>query len=244
LETLRLWANPLRHSSTILTTLTPFFSLALATVEGVATDSFQPFQWFAMVMAVSGLNLVWRAFEERSWVMSYLGVALVVGAYMILLGLFDVDQPLLFVVPAGAYLLAVAYLEWRRGTRVPVRMLETGGLVLLLGFTLVLSISEVATFRDGQGHIYYSLFLFFGSLGVFLWGALIHWKRPFIAGIAVFVANFFTLLGLPIQLVEEWWWIVLGIALVFIGGAVFLERYRERLMALGREWAERLEEWY
>jgi hypothetical protein len=238
------WREPIRHASVVLTALALLLSVGATLSEVADPAEGTPFQWLAVTAAITGLNVIWRAFEVRSWRLSYLGVAMVEVAYMVILALTDITPVLLYAVPAGAYLLGVAYLEWRRGTSAPVRALEAGGLALLLGVPMWLSISEAASFVGGNGHIYNALFLFFGSLAVSFLGAIMRWKRPFIGGIVVFVANLFTLLSMPVQLVDEWWWMVLGIALVFIASGVLLERHRERLIALGRELAARLEQWY
>jgi hypothetical protein len=238
------WREPIRHASVVLTALALLLSVGVTLSEVADPADGTPFHWLAVTAAITGLNVIWRAFEVRSWRLSYLGIAMVEVAYMVILALTDITPMLLYAVPAGAYLLGVAYLEWRRSTSAPVRALEAGGLALLLGVPMWLSISEAASFISGNGHIYNALFLFFGSLVVSFLGAIMRWKRPFIGGIVVFVANLFTLLSMPVQLVDEWWWMVLGIALVFIASGVLLERHRERLIALGRELAARLEQWY
>ena len=99
---------------------------------------------------------------------------------------FEVGQPQLFVAPAAVFLVAVAYLERVRWNHSVVVLLETTGLLLFLGVTLLQSLG---LFTDGITHQWYGLLLFFESLGVILWGLLVQWKRPFFGGIVAFIAN-------------------------------------------------------
>ena len=251
-QLLAAWVLPLAVGSAVMSGAALVFSVGLAYNETAVNETSlhegnTAAKWLALVLVMSGANLVWRAFQERNWRLSYAGVALAIGALMVLLGVLGVSQPLFYLVPGGVYLMAVAYLEWRWGTQEAFKLLEAGGLLLLLGATLGLSIAEAVNFNDGEGHYYEALWLFFSSLGVMLFGALAHWKRTFLAAIGVFVVNLFVLLSMPAQIEGlgfSWWWIVLIMAVVLIAGGVVLERRREQVVSVSREIIGRLEQWH
>ena len=160
--------------------------------------------------------------------------------------MFEIGQPLYFIVPPGVFLLGVAYAERRWGQRAAGMGSEIAGLLLLLGATLGLSIAEAWNYFGEEGHFYYGLWLFGSGLAVIGWGAAARWKRTLLAGIAAFTANLLTLLSFPVQLLGggvSWWWIALGLALVIVGGAVLLELRREQLLQQGRAALQRLAAW-
>jgi hypothetical protein len=119
---------------------------------------------------------VGAAYLQRKPRLTYLGLATLIASYMAQLAVFEVGQPQFFLAPAALYLLAVAYLERSRWNHKAVVLLETSGLVLLLGVTLLQSLG---LFTDGVRHQWYGLLLFFESLGVVLWGLMVQWNRPF-----------------------------------------------------------------
>ena len=246
------WSQPVRYSTMVLAAAAAVVSLTYAATTfgtgepGELSARSDNFRWFAIVLAASGLNAIWWAFVDRNRRLTYLGAGLVGISYMILLGVFEIGQPLYYVVPAGLFMMAVAYAERKLGDAAAARALEIGGLILLLGVTLGLSVWEAWRFFEEDSHFYYGVWLFVSSLAIFLWGGMVRWKWTFLTGVAVFVANFFTLLSLPVQLAGgsiSWWWIVLAIAVLLIGGAAVLELRREQLIAVSKEALEGLEAW-
>ena len=250
-----LWASPLRAGALGIAAVAPLFGFAYAAANGagellldggLGRGEFEDFLWPAAALAGSGLTLVWWGFVDRSLRQSYGGLGLTLLAYLALLLVFDIGQPLYFIVPPGVFLLGVAYAERRWGQRAAGRAAEIAGLLLLLGATLGLSIAEAWNYFGEDGHFYYGLWLFGSGLAVIGWGAAMRWKRTFLAGIAAFTANLLTLLSFPVQLLGggvSWWWIALGLALAIVGGAVLLELRREQLLQQGRAALQRLAAW-
>jgi hypothetical protein len=240
------WFQPVRFSTLALAAAGFAVSLVHTGVTYEPGAGSDHFRWFAVVLAAAGLNVVWSAFVERNLRLTYIGVGMVQVSYLVLLGVFNIGQPLYYVVPTGLFLMATAYAEQRWGARSAARVLEKGGLALLLGVTMGLSISEAWQFYGEDSHFYYGVWLFFPSLFIFLWGGIAHWKWTFFGGVAVFVANFFTLLSLPVQLAGasiSWWWIVLAVAVLLIGTAAVLELRREQIIAISKKALEGLESW-
>ena len=250
-----LWASPLRAGALGIAAIAPLFGFAYAAANGagellldggLGRGEFEDFLWPAAALAGSGLTVVWWGFADRSLRQSYGGLGLTLLAYLAMLLVFDIGQPLYFIVPPGVFLLGVAYAERRWGQRAAGRAAEIAGLLLLLGATLGLSIAEAWNYFGEDGHFYYGLWLFGSGLAVIGWGAAVRWKRTFLAGIGAFTANLLTLLSFPVQLLGggvSWWWIALGLALAIVGGAVLLELRREQLLQQGRAALQRLAAW-
>ena len=236
-----IWYVPVKAFAYLATGVAPVLALASWLAEGAVADDLQP---LVFTLAINGLALVGMAYLERRTWLTYLAVSMLEAAYMVQLVVFDAGQPQFFVVPAALYLVAVAYLERSRWNRAPVVLLETAGLALLLGITLM---QALGLFTDDVDHQIYSLVLFFESLGVVLWGLLVRWKRPFFGGIAAFIANLAILLFDPLgegPVSATILWSVFGaVGTALIGGAVYLERNRERSSAALRSMIDRLETW-
>jgi hypothetical protein len=76
-------------------------------------------------------------------------------------------------VPAGLYLLIVAYLEWQQGNKVPAHWLDYTARLLMLGSLFW------QTLLFGWG---YALLLGTEGLSVFWWGSARRLRRFFYAG--------------------------------------------------------------
>ena len=237
----RIWELPVKSVSLLAIALAPVLGVAFWGAEGAIADELQP---LAFTLTITGLALVGVGYMERRAWLTYLAIAVLEASYMTQLVIFDTGQPQFFVVPAALYLVAVAYLERSRLARAPVVWLETAGLSLLLGTTLLQS---MGLFTDGVNHQVYGLALFFESLGVVLWGSLVQWNRPFFGGMVAFGANLVVLLFDPFgdgPVPATILWMVFGsVGIALVAGAVYLERNRERSSAAFRRLIDRLETW-
>ena len=237
----RIWELPVKSVSLLAIALAPVLGVAFWGAQGAIADELQP---LAFTLTITGLALVGVGYMERRAWLTYLAIAVLEASYMTQQVIFDTGQPQFFVVPAALYLVAVAYLERSRLARAPVVWLETAGLSLLLGTTLLQS---MGLFTDGVNHQVYGLALFFESLGVVLWGSLVQWKRPFFGGMVAFGANLVVLLFDPLgdgPVPATILWMVFGsVGIALVAGAVYLERNRERSSAAFRRLIDRLETW-
>ena len=235
------WNTPVTYASYLAMAAAPFLGLATWLWEGSVGDDLQP---LVLTLAITGLGLVGTAYLERRRWLTYLAVAVLELSYMTQLVVFDNGQAQFFIVPAGLFLIAVAYLERQYRDRLPVGVLETTGLALLLGVTLLQS---VGLFTDGVDNQVYGFWLFFESLAVIIWGAILRWKRPFFGGIGVFIANLVVLVFDPLADAggsSTVLWGVFGvIGTALVGGAVYLERNRERTSLAFRQLIDRLDTW-
>ena len=235
------WETPIKGMSFLIMGLAPILGLAFWMAEGFVADDLQP---LALTLAITGLGLVGTGYMERRAWLTYLAVAVLLASYMTQLVVFGTGQPQFFAIPAALYLLTVAYLQRNRRERTPVVWLETAGLALLLGVTLV---QALGLFTDGTSHQVYALVLFFESMAVIFWGIMVRWKRPFFGGIGAFIANLVVLLFDPLgegPVSATILWSVFGaVGSVLVAGAVYLERNREKSSASFRRLVDRLEAW-
>jgi hypothetical protein len=200
----------------------------------------QALQPLAATVAVTGLTVVGQGFDRRQRILSYLGIALVEVGYMLQLVFLEVGQPQAFVLPAGLYLLGVAYFEWRRGTTHEVkRPLEVAGLALML---VVSAFQAVGFMGAGHDRYFYATLLLLQSAALFGLGALLHWRATFFAGALALVLDVAILLADPIRSMNTWY-LVAVIGFVMIGTVLFVERQRQRIPFWLDQWRQRLETW-
>lgn len=234
LELLRIWKQPLNLASAGIATAALLASLGFALVNQTLSQA------TAATTAVSGLTLVAQGFQRRERLLGYLGVAIVEAGYMIELLRFEVGQPQAFALPAGVYLLAVAFLEWRRGTGAGIKgVLEVAGLALLAGVSLLQAVGFLGAGADRYA---YGAFLFVESLALFGLGAMLRWTKLFFGGAIVLVADVGILLADPLRSMNTWYLAAI-VGLLMVALVVFVEQKRKQIPAWLDEWRARLETW-
>ena len=226
------WTRPLRVTSALATTGALGGALAVWVLGGTTSEGLQA---LSMTVAIVGLTVIATAYGMCWLLLSYLGIALLVGAYMLQLLRFEVGQPLLFTIPAGVYLLGVSFFERRRGQLLAVPALQWGGLLLVLGVRLLLATGLAGT-EFGPG---WNRRVLFGlSLGAISGAVLVQWRRPFLAGIVAFLANPILLLTEPDDDVLQW--VAFGLTgLLMMGFGLWVEQHRSMLSG----WWQRIERW-
>jgi hypothetical protein len=235
-DALRLWHRPLYLGSIG----TGVVALAMAMGLAAGLMSHAALGALAATTAVAGLTSIGHGFHRRERLLSYLGVALLEVGYMLQLALFGVGQLQAFTLPAGLYLLAIAYLEWRRDSGARIKaLLEVAGLMLVLGTAL----AQAAGVLDaGAGRYVYDVVLLFESLALFALGAVLRWKKIFFASILALVADVFIVLADPIRAMNTWYLLAL-VGFTMLGVVVFIEQRRQRIPVWVNDWRLRLEAW-
>jgi hypothetical protein len=231
-----MWPEPLHVASLVAGGGAILFGLSLLFSIGRQ----EGLQALSATVALTGLTLVAHGFDRHERVLSYQGVALLLIGYMLQLVWFNVGQPQAFALPAGIYLLAIAYLEWRHGTDHRIKgILETAGLVLLLGVSLIQAVGFLGAGFDRYA---YATFLLLESVALFGLGALLHWRRSFLAGAVALVIDLVILLVDPLRAMNTWY-LVAVIGLAMIGAVILIEQRRQRIPFWLHEWQLRLESW-
>jgi hypothetical protein len=190
-------------------------------------------QMIVGVCAVLGLLYVTAAFGWRRLRLGYAAIALLLTAWGIHAFYVhqwdDTQRVQLYALPAGAYLLTIAYLEWRRGNRTLARWLDYAAVLLMMGSLFWQTMLFGWTF---------ALLLGAEGFAAFWWGSARRLRRFLYVGmLGVVLATLAQLLN-ALQSVNQW--IVFGlIGLLVVLTAVAIERQLEAIKA----WRETLETW-
>jgi hypothetical protein len=231
-----LWVRPLFWSSLAVAGL----SVVAAMLAQVSRLDRAALEVLALTVAITGLTAIAHAYGRRNRRLVYLGVGLLEVGLVLELLAFRVGQPQAFAVPVGAYVLMVAYLEWRRASaRTVKRALEASALLLLLGVSLLQATGFLGA---GPDRYAYASFLLLESAGLLGLGAVLRWRYTFFAGAVALVADVGILLADPLKALNTWYLVAL-IGLVLIGGVIWIERQRQQIPLWLEAWRARLEQW-
>lgn len=237
-----IWELPLQRESILLSlgtlVLTAWLGLDLVgwTIRAIFGLRFRQIvdlvavQMVVQVLALLGLLYLTAAFTHRWLRLGYLAIGMLVSAWMV--HAFYVQQwenVQWYAIPAGLYLLAIAYLEWQRGHKNMARWLDYAAMILMLGslfWQTLLFGWEYALLLGTEGFI------------AFWWGSARRLRRFFYAGmVAVILATVGQLLN-SLQSINQW--IVFGvIGLLLVVVAIVVERKLESIKA----WQAVLETW-
>ena len=229
---LAVWLKPLTNAAVFLTALA-----VIATLPTVATYTTA----WAAALASAGALCLTIAYRGRYYRLGYMGMAMLELAWVLALIVRDVKQPQWYAIPAGLYFIGVAYLERRRRRGLFPVLIEGFGLAVLLLTSFIQSL-------DGARGLPYFVLLLVEGLGVTWWGAARRIKVPFFTGLGA------TALGVVAQVIVVLVSVyevslvftvvlILGVGLLLVTAAVFMERQGERIIARAREWRAELETW-
>jgi hypothetical protein len=225
---LRLWVTPLSRAAII------FASVA---VLGILPALPEPTTAGAAPLAFAGALCLTMAVRRRSYRLGYLGVALLLAAWSIVLVAQDISQPQWYAIPAGLYFIGVGFLERRRTHSLFAILIEGLGLAVLLLPTFIQSVDPASGFP-------YFLLLLVEALLVTWWGAVNHLKVPFFTGLGASVLNVVAQIVILVNVYDvDRWVIIFGVGLLLVAIAVFVERQRTRIISQAHHWGQVLAHW-
>jgi hypothetical protein len=135
------------------------------------------------------------------------------------------------------YFVFVGHLERRQGRKSFATLVEGFGLTVLLLTSFIQSLNGAAGFP-------YFLLLLVEGLVVVWWGASQRRRIPFFLGIGASALN---VVAQVIVLVNVYdvhrWIIILGVGILLVTTAVFVERKRLKIIARAQDWLEVLDTW-
>jgi hypothetical protein len=176
------------------------------------------------------------AYRRRYLWLGYLGLSMLLAAWSLALAFQNVRQPQFYAIPAAIYFTIIGYLEGRRGNRVFGLILEGFGLAVLLVTSFIQSL--------GGSGFWYFLLLLVESLLVIWWGAVRHQRLAFFTGIGFSVLNVIAQIVNLVRIYQvNRWFIILGVGLLLVLLAVFIERRREQLVVEAKGWQDTLATW-
>jgi len=231
-----LWRRPVGWTAAALAVLSSTVAtLATGTGANLATE-----QACMLTFAVVGLQLVTWGAERRERLPIYGGVALVGLAYHGRLLISGIAQPQFFVLPAGAYLLAVAYAEWRVAPRRPVKkVLEWSALLLTVGTSLM---QATGVWADGAPSSVYDLLVIGEGLALLWLGNRLYWKDTLTVGAVALCIDAALIVKEPLRAVDTWYIVALA-GLSIIGFVIAVEKKRKDLAVLVGQWRRLRETW-
>lgn len=224
------WLLALESSNTVLTLAIRYIFLTPA--HSVA--ELRQVEMFMLVSAFLGLFYLAAAVAHRWRWLGYAALVLLLSAWSLWLLIIQSQRELqLYAVPAGVYLLAAGWFEWRYGSRALARWLDRAALVLLFGSLFWQSLGA-------QGTMYAFVMVVEGLLVAWL-GSLRRLRRLLYAGmVGVFTAVAGQLIE-PLLALDTLVLLVLGALLLALG--IGLERRLEKMRELSQELRLKLEEW-
>jgi len=225
---LTVWLLPLTHSAIFLSTAAAVINLPFVMKSVTAT---------AAAFAFAGALYVSIAYRGRKFMLGYLGVAFLLAAWVMVLFVNNIAQPQWYAIPGGLYFIGVGFLEWQRNKSKYAIAIELFG----LGILLVTSFAQ--SLNGAQGFPYFVL-LMVEALLVIWWGVIQKRKVPFFTGIGASVLNILAQVTVLVNVYNINIWLVgLGVGLLIMGIAVWVELKREQLRERSRELSEALEQW-
>lgn len=225
---LSVWLRPLESLAVVLTAAAVLVTLPQITTYGTAAVASLAFA------GVLYLTIAYRRGRPR---LSYLGLAMLGLDWVFILIDQNVSLPQLYAIPAGLYFAFVGHLERRRGRKAYAALVESFGLAVLLVTSFILSLDAEAGFP-------HFILLLLEGLAVIWWGTIQRRKIPFFLGIGASTLNVVAQVIVLVNVYDvQRWIIILGVGLLLVTSAVFVERKREQIIARTQEWLEVLDAW-
>jgi len=234
---LQIWQAPLRNAGLRLSWFALAFVVAMAFLGLIVPDRFGASQVHetTTVLGILGLLYLGMAFVARRAWFGYLAVALLLASWTIQLIDLEIPFAQAYAIPAGLYLLGIAFFERRRSPgRLPT-FIEGAAVLILVVSSFWQSVAEDPAWP-------YAILLGAEGLLLVLWGAANHARLPFMAGIAAFAIDvLYQTTGLLSNLQGQLIGLIVGLLIVVLIAGI--EWRRRQLIQLGREWKGRLSQW-
>ncbi|NWJ96455.1 MAG: hypothetical protein HXX20_11795 [Chloroflexi bacterium] len=215
-----------------------------------SASHFEGWESLSWLLGIIGLNyLIVSRLEDRRQVattdesrwryLSYGAVMFIEAWFSLRLGLNSVNQLQFYVIPLGLVCLVFGWQERNGRSPRTANLLEGLGLTILLSTTLMQAFGW-QTF--GLGKTWYGIWLLLEGLLVLGFGAARRLRYYFFGGLAALLLDLAALSVDPIRATDKW--VVLGLTgLVLIGLALFLERKRESVILISKNWFGQLHQW-
>ncbi len=223
---LAIWSGPVMNLG---------IGLNLVGLAAGAVFVFEETTLVAVSLVFAGSLGLAEAYRLRRYLLGYASVAVLEFAYMLLVLRAEITQLQIYAIPAGLYLVGVAYFERRRGRFSFATLLESLGLIAMLLTSFGQSLNPV-------GGFWYFLLLLIESILIIAWAAQQQRKIPLLIGSAGMLANVIgqiIIVFLGGETLERWL-IFGGVGLLILLAAIYAERW---IIPRAQELRERLEAW-
>lgn len=236
----RLLARPLRVAGNVLAGCAP-----IAWLVGGGSFGFKRLDSFSFICLFVGISwLISGVIEKRrtgraNWrFLSYAGVAAIEVWFSSRLLLDNIGQWQFYILPIGLLILYFGWQERKLGSHFALT-LESFGLLLLLGTTLLQAFGMQAA---GVDKTFYGLWLVIESLVALGFGAANRLRYYFGASLLGLLGAATALTLDPLRATDKW--LLVGVTgLLLITVALVLERKRDAVKTVSKDWYYRLKQW-
>ncbi len=244
-----LWAKVMRFSSLRLSWLALGYVIFMAIGGLFSSDTFGKTEWSitAITLSIVGLAYTGMSFLDRSHTFGYLGVGLLLLGWILQGADWELGQAQVYAIPAGLYLLGIAYAERRRregtgpGTAYYYnQQVETEEGIPASPFVevlavLVMGLSSFIQSTSQDPEWVYAVLLGVEGIGFIVWGAATRSKVLMISGVLLFgIDVIYQATSLLSSFGGAIIAAVIGVALLVL--VLAAERFRARLMEFGNRW--------
>jgi hypothetical protein len=185
-------------------------------------------------LALAGLLVIGQALTGRNRLITYLGSGMLLSAWLLAVFTYLPNQPQLYALPAGCYLLAIGAAERQRGA--PAHQAQ---LLELLGMSVLLVVTFWQSLPSNLG---YAMLLGLQTLLLIVLGALQRVRLLFFGGVIVFLINIAAQSVNSVQQIEKSL-LAFGVGLILVVAAIYVERHRDDLLRRTRHMLTQLETW-
>ncbi|MED5429513.1 MAG: zinc ribbon domain-containing protein [Chloroflexota bacterium] len=235
---LEIWETPLRQTSTrFAIASTIFVILAVILSLSGENDSGSHIINATTVVAILGLLYLGIGITKRDTRYVYVSAASLILSWYIQAANQEFSGVHFYAIPAGLYLLGLAYFEYRRKSRLKFLAPVSNALAIL-----ILPLSAFLQSIYEKPELFYFFLSGFESLLLIFWGLYSKSRIILIGSLATFTINLLWNLGRLLPDIDGAV-LAITIGILLIAVAVILERMKERVTQSGRVWIEQLSDW-
>ena len=235
---LEIWETPLRQTSTrFAIASTIFVILAVILSLSGESDSGSHVINATTVVSILGLLYLGIGITKRDTKYVYVSAASLILSWYIQAANQEFSGVHYYAIPAGLYLLGLAYFEYRRKSSIKFLAPVSNALAIL-----ILPLSAFLQSIYEKPELPYFFLSGLESLVLIFWGLYSKSRIILIGSMATFTINLLWNLGRLLPDIDGAV-LAITIGIVLIAVAVILERMKERVAQSGRVWIEQLSDW-
>ena len=234
---LYIWESPLRLTSTRFAIASGVFVIiALSSlIEGNEPQSH--ILNATTVIAVIGLLYLGIGIVEKNALYGYISAASLLISWYIQAVNLNFSEVHFYAIPAGIYLLGIAYFEYKRASEIKFLALAANALAIL-----ILPVSAFIQSLVVSPELLYASLCAVEAIILIGWGLYSRSKIIFAGGLVTLVINLLWHLATTLSDINVAF-TAIGFGLLFIGIAVVIERMKNRLAQSRKEWIDQLDTW-
>ena len=232
------WESPLRLTSTRFAIASGIFVvIALTSSLSGGDESLSHIINATTVIAVIGLLYLGIGITEKNPLYGYVSAASLLISWYIQAINLNFSEVHFYAIPAGLYLLGIAYFEYKRNSEIKFLALAANALAIL-----ILPVSAFIQSLVLSPELIYASLCAIEAILLIVWGLYSRSKIIFAGGMIAFTINLLWHLATTLSDINVAF-TAIGFGLLFIGIAVVIERMKNRLAQSGKEWIDQLDTW-